>query len=484
VTTMTLLAEKAQPDESVEIIPPRVWGLSPRELHDAFWSARGVQCVRQGEVTSLQRAAELYLLIQPAQLVLFDVRELIERLMWRNATVTRLRVVSERGGAYGEKVDLDDAGNVRAITRRYRAVTGGAHRVLLTGSRRIAHTWMNADSARRAWERIRRAIPWASIDHWRCAGRCLEEGDPDEEASLLTALVERWAQPDAAVEGLREVDEGVWALDGDRADAGPLIIGPAWIGSGPWDAAEPCLIGPAWRADRGTPARHHAATVKPIRRIELDTRRRHGNRPRDGAKTWANSGGKRVLDIVLSIIGLVALAPLFPIIMALVWLDDGAPVFFGHVRQSKGGKTFRCWKFRTMVRNADALAQELRSRNQADGPQFYIEADPRVTRVGRVLRTTHLDELPQLWNVLRGQMSLVGPRPSPDGENQFCPPWRDLRLSVRPGITGLWQIRRTREPGTDFQEWIKYDIEYVRTATPALDLKIIAMTIWNALRRR
>jgi lipopolysaccharide/colanic/teichoic acid biosynthesis glycosyltransferase len=104
-----------------------------------------------------------------------------------------------------------------------------------------------------------------------------------------------------------------------------------------------------------------------------------------------------------------------------------------------------------------------------------------VTKVGRFLRKTRLDELPQFFNVLRGQMSVVGPRPSPFKENQFCPAWREARLSVRPGITGLWQVKRTREIGLDFQEWIKYDIEYVENASFSLDMMIILRTIVSVI---
>ena len=113
-----------------------------------------------------------------------------------------------------------------------------------------------------------------------------------------------------------------------------------------------------------------------------------------------------------------------------------------------------------------------------------IRDDPRVTRVGRVLRQFQIDEFPQFWNVLLGQMSIVGPRPSPDDENQYCPAWREQRLSVRPGITGLWQTMRTRAEGEDFQEWIKYDIEYVRRAGFWLDLRICLKTAWILLRVR
>jgi lipopolysaccharide/colanic/teichoic acid biosynthesis glycosyltransferase len=136
-----------------------------------------------------------------------------------------------------------------------------------------------------------------------------------------------------------------------------------------------------------------------------------------------------------------------------------------------------------MVRDAERIARQL-DQNVCDGPQVYIQNDPRVTKAGRILRSTNLDELPQFWNVLMGQMSLVGPRPSPDDENQYCPAWRDLRLSVRPGITGLWQLERTREPGEDFQEWIKYDIQYVQRASFKLDMIILLRTAQMMLLRR
>ena len=169
-------------------------------------------------------------------------------------------------------------------------------------------------------------------------------------------------------------------------------------------------------------------------------------------------------------------------IAVAVVVNVGLPIFFGHVRQTKGGHDFKCWKFRTMLRNAEALVPTLKSEDLADGPQVNIKNDPRITRIGHLLRRTHLDELPQFWNVLVGDMSLVGPRPSPDRENQFCPAWREARLSVRPGLTGLWQIERTRAPGMDFQEWIKYDIEYVNRASLLLDLRICCKTVIKIVR--
>jgi lipopolysaccharide/colanic/teichoic acid biosynthesis glycosyltransferase len=163
-------------------------------------------------------------------------------------------------------------------------------------------------------------------------------------------------------------------------------------------------------------------------------------------------------------------------------LEDGRPWFFGHQRQTLKGREFNCLKFRTMRRDAEQLKKELATGNASDGPHFHMTKDPRLLRVGRWLRRFHLDELPQLINVLRGEMNLVGPRPSPDRENQYCPRWREARLSVRPGITGLWQVCRTRRPGLDFQEWIRFDLEYLRRRSWRLDLWILMMTVGSVLR--
>ena len=130
-----------------------------------------------------------------------------------------------------------------------------------------------------------------------------------------------------------------------------------------------------------------------------------------------------------------------------------------------------------MQRDAHQRQRALYATNVLDGPQFKLHNDPRVTRVGALLRATNIDELPQLINVLLGQMSLIGPRPSPFRENQICVPWRRARLSVRPGITGLWQICRDQRSEGDFHQWIAYDIMYVRHLSGWLDLKILLATI-------
>jgi len=187
--------------------------------------------------------------------------------------------------------------------------------------------------------------------------------------------------------------------------------------------------------------------------------------------------GKRVLDIVGSLVALGLTAIIFPIVAIAIKLNSKGPVFYVHRRQGRHGREFGCMKFRTMVTEAHQLQDVVRAINEVDGPQLKIGEDPRVTLVGSFLRETNLDEIPQFINVLLGHMSLVGPRPSPDEENQMCPSWREARLSVRPGITGLWQVARSRDRTNDFQEWIHYDIEYVRNLSLWLDLVIVVKTL-------
>jgi lipopolysaccharide/colanic/teichoic acid biosynthesis glycosyltransferase len=191
---------------------------------------------------------------------------------------------------------------------------------------------------------------------------------------------------------------------------------------------------------------------------------------------------KRCIDAAAAGLGLFLLAPLGLLIAALVKLESKGSVLFAHIREGVDGRPFRCWKFRTMVCGADAQQRDLSRMNEVDGPQFMICRDPRLTRIGRFLKDTNVDELPQLVNVLLGQMSLVGPRPSPFRENQVCIPWREGRLSVRPGITGLWQVCRHDREKSDFHQWIYYDLLYVQNMSLALDLKILIATVLSYAR--
>ncbi len=188
---------------------------------------------------------------------------------------------------------------------------------------------------------------------------------------------------------------------------------------------------------------------------------------------------KRLMDVGLCGAGLLLLSPFLLVVAILVKCTSRGPILFSHRRQGLRGKEFRCLKFRSMLCGAEAMKEQLRELNEVDGPQFKISADPRLTKLGRWLRRYNIDEVPQLLNVLFGHMSLVGPRPSPDDENQLCPAWRRARLSVKPGVTGLWQVLRLRDdPDTDFQEWIYYDVEYARHRSLWLDWQILWNTPW------
>ncbi|MCF7954556.1 MAG: sugar transferase [Phycisphaerae bacterium] len=186
--------------------------------------------------------------------------------------------------------------------------------------------------------------------------------------------------------------------------------------------------------------------------------------------------GKRFIDLTGSIFILTLLAPVLLILAIMIKLTSRGPVFYKAVRQGRYGRQIKCLKFRTMIAGAEKMQEKLRIVNEVDGPQFKIVHDPRISAIGRFLRDTCLDETPQFFNVLLGQMSIVGPRPSPENENSQCPSWRDARLSVRPGITGLWQISRTRRPSRDFQEWVHYDTEYIRRLSLKTDLQICCKT--------
>ncbi len=183
---------------------------------------------------------------------------------------------------------------------------------------------------------------------------------------------------------------------------------------------------------------------------------------------------KRALDILLSATALLLLAPVLAIIAALVKLDSPGAVIYSALRVGKKGQRFRCHKFRTMAANANALKDSLRTGNQRRGPCFKIAADPRITRAGRLLRRYSLDELPQLWNVLKGDMSLVGPRPHPVDDFERYQLDHLRRLDVTPGITGLWQVTARQDPS--FQINLKLDLEYIEQWSLWLDFRILLKT--------
>jgi lipopolysaccharide/colanic/teichoic acid biosynthesis glycosyltransferase len=191
--------------------------------------------------------------------------------------------------------------------------------------------------------------------------------------------------------------------------------------------------------------------------------------------------GKRLLDLLGAALGLLLGSPLLLIAAVLIKLESRGPVIYKSIRIGRGARPFTFLKLRSMVDGAEQNRQRLSHLNEADGPVFKIVADPRVTRIGRLLRMTSIDEIPQLWNVLRGEMSLVGPRPPIAEEVVQYEPWQLRRLDVVPGITCLWQISGRSRIG--FQEWMRLDLEYIRHRSFQLDLKILIRTIPAVLSR-
>ena len=194
-------------------------------------------------------------------------------------------------------------------------------------------------------------------------------------------------------------------------------------------------------------------------------------------------GWKRAVDLVGAVLCLMLLSPFMLVIAAAVKLTSRGPVIFRQKRAGLGGKPFVIYKFRTMVAEASEAGNEaLRRFNEQDGPVFKMRNDPRLTPLGKLLRRSSLDELPQLWNVVRGEMSLVGPRPLEWGEAMACDAWEQRRLEVTPGITCIWQI--SGRSNLTFAQWIRMDLEYIRRRSLLLDAWILLKTIPAVLSRR
>ena len=190
---------------------------------------------------------------------------------------------------------------------------------------------------------------------------------------------------------------------------------------------------------------------------------------------------KRVLDLALCIMFMPLIALVVGACAALVWLSDPGKVIFTQLRTGKGGRRFKMYKFRTMVKNAEELKHKYAHLNELTWPDFKISNDPRVTRFGRFLRRTSLDELPQIFNVLRGDMSLVGPRPT-SFEASTYDLWHTERLEVLPGLTGLWQINGRSD--LEFNDRLRLDLKYIEQQSLWLDIRIIAATVVTVFTQR
>ena len=185
---------------------------------------------------------------------------------------------------------------------------------------------------------------------------------------------------------------------------------------------------------------------------------------------------KRLMDVICSLTSLIILAPILLLVAVVIKLESKGPVIFAQERVGKNNKLFKMYKFRSMVVNAEELKKKLKNQNERNGPMFKIKNDPRVTPFGRFIRKTSIDELPQLVNILKGEMSIVGPRPSlPDEVKQF-EPWMLERLNVKPGLTCYWQVQG--RDNIEFEDWMKLDVKYVKDRNMILDFKLIFKTFF------
>ncbi|QGZ69852.1 sugar transferase [Pediococcus pentosaceus] len=184
---------------------------------------------------------------------------------------------------------------------------------------------------------------------------------------------------------------------------------------------------------------------------------------------------KRMLDIVASVIGLIVLSPVFLIVSLAIKAEDRGPIFYSQVRLGKGQRPFKMWKFRSMIVDADKKLEKLLEQNEVEGAMFKMKEDPRITKVGRFTRKHSLDELPQLWNVLKGEMSLVGPRPPLEREVADYSEYDKQRLIVKPGCTGFWQV--TARNDVDFEGMVNLDLEYIERSGVLFDIGILFRTV-------
>jgi lipopolysaccharide/colanic/teichoic acid biosynthesis glycosyltransferase len=414
-----------------------------------------------------------------------------------------------------ERVCLDNEGQVRAIQRYYEHVTwpfmsGITATILPCASGLHAGGFLPRSLAELRHIMVSRGVPSRDLP---IDGRALDLGQERgilaaNEQLVLRAAAERVKTGDAldsqvhigsghTVHPTARVMGPVILHEGVSIEANATVLGPAVIGAGARIQAGAVVahatVGPdcvvplnlvirerAWFATGREAAAVDGAPATFGDRLARVSMQGPGRRPKTEDQTadrTLNLRAKRVLDISAAVISLAVTLPLFALIAVAIWVESRGPVFYGDKREGVGGRVFRCWKFRTMFTGAHLAQRALKALDHTDGPHFKIDRDPRVTRVGAILRKLNLDEVPQLVNVLLGEMSLVGPRPSPFRENQVCVPWREARLSVRPGITGFWQVCRHNRSAGDFHQWIEYDLLYVQHLSFWLDVKILAATV-------
>ena len=454
-----------------------------------------------------RHAEPFYVIVNGHQFPLCRLTQAMNIHRQNRCDATLFDLCEPRGTGYDEKLLVSPDGRVEGVNRVYDS-NGSS---LATGGE---HCWPSIIvMSKSAMQRLLDVALPQRINQWAAVmlraglrvqgctlhGRAYDLHDKEQLHELADVVLRTRTEWICRTGGLIERAPRVWLGRNVRIAPSAEVIGPVVVGDDVEIGADAVVVGPTV-IGRGS----HVAKGMVLRRCLLEPGSTVGSesvqllrsfRPRPaverpiriqsvveagpvhgGSRYAAYCFTKRAMDIVGSIVLLVLTLPFYAIIAVAIKANSPGPVFYGHLRQGRGGKPFRCWKFRTMVTNAEELKKKLMAQNEVDGPQFKIKRDPRIFWVGHWLRRLNIDELPQFWNVLVGQMSLVGPRPSPERENQMCPAWRDARLSVRPGVTGLWQVSRRRDTDTDFQEWIYYDVQYVKKQSIWLDIKILFRT--------
>jgi len=481
---------------------------------------------RIAQIEALRHAGEMVSRLEPSDLLVVidlrcvpasppDLRRLAAKVAAERCVRHLVKMQTSQRGTK-EYIELDAAGRLRRIQRYYDGVTWLQARAVIASLIPVS---------------MLRDFPAASLANltllrgWLAAGVVSRDigvpaavFDLDEEAGLRLFCEQHVRQLGAngpPARGYTRFHAGVWVGPGCRVDerarlhapivlqsdvqvgAGATLIGPVLVGEGARLGRESvlahCVVMPHAVVAQGAivqgrvvcrdvppgaaPAAHEDAA--PARAAVYADAAASPVAPTPGADHGRRTymAVKRVVEGVVAGLGLIVLMPLLLVTAVAIKLTSRGPVLFLHEREGKDGKPFRCCKFRTMQVDAHQQQRELYRFNDSDGPQFKLDHDPRVTPLGHWLRITNIDELPQLFNVVLGQMSLIGPRPSPFRENQICVPWREARLSVRPGITGLWQICRTDRKAGDFHQWIHYDMLYVRHMSWRLDLGILIATL-------
>jgi lipopolysaccharide/colanic/teichoic acid biosynthesis glycosyltransferase len=433
----------------------------------------------------------------------FDLRPLMAGAI-REAPMVRHLLAFETSSLRTKEFVHSEDGRVRRIQRYFEPVTWPFASGVVASLVPIASLMTTSELPTLPLDQLRRALALAGVPSQDvpCRGECFDLSDETgalalNEFKVLSSFAHRdgglrqtsGTAARAGIDATARFLGPVLVHEGVVVEEGALVIGPAVLGARARIKADAvvahCLVLPgASVAESATVRQRVVIRRTPRAKPEEDTSSQRRHTPgisvpatlQQPSRPTLYPAIKAAVEPIIASVALVVLSPLIVAIGALVKLSSEGPIFFGDLREGKDGRLFRCWKFRTMRVNADVLQHTLAGKQQMDGPQFKMDHDPRVTRVGHWLRRSSLDELPQLFNVVRGDMSCIGPRPSPFNENQICVPWRNARLSVRPGMSGLWQVCRYNRAEGDFHQWIHYDMLYVNNVSLLTDLKIILAT--------